>query len=35
METMEFINWADVIFTFVFFVVVLLIVRFFVNKIRR
>ncbi len=32
MESFEFFNWGDIIFTFVFFMVLLIVIRFFIKK---
>lgn len=32
MESFEFLNWGDIIFTFAFFMVVLIIIRFFIKR---
>lgn len=35
MESFEFLNWGDMIFTFVFFMVLLIVIRFSVKKRSR
>ncbi|RLJ87028.1 hypothetical protein DFR62_1826 [Planococcus citreus] len=35
MESFEFLSWGDMIFTFVFFMVLLIVIRFFVKKRSR
>lgn len=35
MESLEFLNWGDIIFTFIFFMVLLMVIRFLIKKVSR